>query len=106
MVFPSMMKFQLGRLVVTPAVLTAVSVDDICRAIDRHVCGVWGEVPDLVRITNECGLSYGGHLLSAYHVTNGVELRILTASDRLTTTIHLPSDSGYQRTPEWTPNEL
>ena len=96
MILPSMMKFQLGRLVITPAVLTGVSVDDICRAIDRHVCGVWGDVPDLVRVTNECGLSHGGQLLSVYRTTDETELRVLTTSDRLTTTVYLPSESGHQ----------
>jgi len=93
MILPSMMKFQLGRLVITPAVLTTFSVNDICRAIDRHVCGVWGEVPDLVRITNETGLSHGGHLLSAYRASGGLELRVLTTADRLATTVHLPGES-------------
>ena len=93
MILPSMMKFPLGRLVITPAVLTNISVDDICRAIDRHVCGQWGDVPDLVRVTNESGLLSGGHLLSAFQGRNGIELRVLTAADRLTTTIHLNSES-------------
>jgi len=93
MIFPSMMKFQLGRLVITPAVLKVASVDDICRAIDRHVCGEWGDVPDLVRITNERSLSHYGHLLSAFQIRNGLELRVLTTSDRLTTTVHTPEDS-------------
>jgi hypothetical protein len=97
MIFPSMMKFQLGRLVITPAVLTGVSVDDICRAIDRHVCGVWGDVPDLFRITNECGLSHAVQLLSAYRTSGQTELRVFTTADRLSTTVHLPSESGHQR---------
>jgi hypothetical protein len=93
MIIPSMMKFQLGRLVITPAVLSEISVDDICRAIDHHVCGQWGDVPDLVRVTNESGLLHSGHLLSAFQGRNGIELRVLTAADRLTTTVHLLGDS-------------
>lgn len=93
MVFPSMMKFHLGRLVITPAVLETVSVDDICRVLDRHVCGNWGNIPDLVRITNECGLSCSGHLISAYRLSRGIELRVLTTANRLTTTVHLPDES-------------
>lgn len=96
MVFPSIMKFELGRLMITPAVLSSASVDDICRTIDQHVCGQRGDILDLVRITNEVGLSYGGHLLSAFHITCGVELRVLTAADRLTTTIYLPSENGHR----------
>lgn len=92
MVFPSMMKFQLGRLVITPAALEALSVNDICRAIDRHVCGNWGDVPDLVRITNECSLSDSGHILSAYRLPDGMELRVLTTADRFTTTVHLADE--------------
>ena len=87
------MKFDLGRLVITPAVLTGVSVDGILRAVDRHVCGDWGEVPDLVRITNESGLLNSGDLLSVYHSTGGIELRVLTTADRLTTTVHLAGES-------------
>ena len=93
MIFPSMMKFQLGRLVIIPAVLKVASVDDICHAIDRHICGEWGDVPDLVRITNEIGLSHHIHLLSVSRFRNGLELRVLTTADRLTTTVHTPEDS-------------
>lgn len=93
MVFPSMMKFQLGRLVISPAVLKVAHVDDICRAINRHVCGIWGDVPDLVRITNESGLAWGGHLLSAYPLPGGTELRVMTTANRLTTTVHLRDES-------------
>jgi hypothetical protein len=87
------MKFTLGRLVITPAVLTRVSVDDILHAVDRHVCGEWGQVPDLVCITNESGLCNGGHLLSVYRASGGIELRVLTTADRLTTTVHLAGES-------------
>ncbi len=89
MVFPSMMKFHLGRLVITPAVLKAAHVDDICRAIDRHVCGLWGEVSDTTNTANEAALVLGGELLSVHRLTNGTELRAVTAADRLTTTLDL-----------------
>ena len=88
-----MMKFQLGRLVITPAVLSNAVVDDICRAVDRHVCGDWGDVSDAGRTTNEIALLSGGRLLSIYHARNGTELRVTTSGDRLTTTVHLREDS-------------
>lgn len=94
MIFPSMMKFPLGNLVITPAALKAVvSVDDICHAVDRHVCGQWGSVSDAVRAANEAALVSGGRLLSVYKA-HGIELRIMTSADRLTTTVHLPTDSA------------
>ena len=92
MIIPSMMKFQLGRLVITPAVLSTASVDEICQAIDRHVCGQWDEVPGLVGICNESGLSHGGRLLSVHRLANGVELHVLTTADRLTTMVYLQGE--------------
>ena len=89
MILPSMMKFQLGRLVITPAVLSGASVDDICRAVDAHVCGFWG---DANHQANETALLSGGRLLSVYPIRNDFELRVLTTADRLTTTVHLPED--------------
>lgn len=106
MVFPSMMKFYLGRLVITPAVLSTTSVDDICRAIDRHVCGIWGDVSQGVRNANESALRNSGQLLSIYHATCGTQLRVLTTADRLTTTVHLSGELEFRRTPERTPKGL
>ena len=44
-------------------------------------------------LANETALLSGGRLLSVYHARNGVELRVLTTGDRLTTNVYLPSDS-------------
>jgi hypothetical protein len=92
MVFPSMMKFHLGKLVITPAVLMNVPVEEIGYAIDRHVCGQWGSVSDNVRLANNTALRTGARLLSVYHVSDETELRVLTTGDRLTTIIHLPGE--------------
>lgn len=92
MVFPSWMKFHLGRLIITPAVLMGVPVDEICYAIDRHVCGLWGDVCDVTRVANEAALLSGGRLLSVYHASDGTDLRVLTTGDRLITIAYLPSE--------------
>ncbi len=42
MILGSMMKFPLGRLVITPAVLQSIPEDEICRALDQHILGQWG----------------------------------------------------------------
>jgi hypothetical protein len=92
MIFPSMMKIQLGRLVITPAALLASSTDDICRAIDRHVCGQWGDVSEDERAANELALSTASRVLSVHHTPTGTELRVITTGDRFSTTVYLPSD--------------
>jgi hypothetical protein len=92
MILSSMMKFNLGRLVISPAALQTISEDEICRAIDKHVLGQWGDVSDHERDANELAISTASPLLSVYHTNAGMELRVLTTGDRLTTTIYLPSE--------------
>ena len=91
MIFPSMMKFDLGRTVITPAALEAVPADDICNAINRHFCGDFGDL-DADRRENELTLRAGLRLLSVYHATNGTKFWLITEADRRLTTILLPSD--------------
>ncbi len=93
MIFPSMMKFCLGRLVITPAALTTIPAEEIYSAIDRHVCGQWGDIPAEAHAANERGLLSDAPLRSVYHAPDEREFCILTTGDRLTTTVHLPSDS-------------
>lgn len=88
-----MMKFHLGRLTITPAALMGLEVDAICRAIDRHVCGDWGDLSEPARRANENALIANAPLLSVYRLSGETELRVLTTGDRLTTTIYLPGDS-------------
>ncbi|MFO1488688.1 MAG: hypothetical protein U1F65_09440 [Verrucomicrobiota bacterium] len=80
-------------MAITPAALTSVPVDDICHAIDNHVCGIWGNVSAEARAENEHALLTDSPLLSVYHAPDGKEFRVLTTGDRFTTTVHLPSDS-------------
>ena len=86
------MKIQLGRLVITPAALLASSPDDICRAIDHHVCGQWGDVSEDERAANELALSTASRVLSVHHTPTGTELRVITTGDRFSTTVYVPSD--------------
>ena len=89
MILGSMMKFPLGRLVITPAVLQSIPEDEICRALDRHILGQWGDLSDHDRAANELALSTGSRLLSVYHTGSGMEFRVLTTGDRFTTTMYL-----------------
>ena len=92
MILTSQMKFDLGRLVITPAALEAVPADDICNAINRHVCGDFGDLDAADRKENEFALRAGLRLLSVYHATNGTMFWLITDADRRLTTILLPSD--------------
>ena len=92
MILTSQMKFDLGQLVITPAALEAVPADDICNAINRHVCGDFGDLDDADRRENDLALRAGLRLLSVYHATNGTKFWLITEADRRSTTIRLPSD--------------
>jgi hypothetical protein len=92
MILTSQMKFDLGQLVITPAALEAVPADDICNAINRHVCGDFGDLDADDRRENELALRAGLRLLSVYHATNGTKFWLITEADRRLTTILLPSD--------------
>jgi len=92
MILTSQMKFDLGQLVITPAALEAVPADDICNAINRHVCGDFGDLDADDRRESELALRAGLRLLSVYHATNGTKFWLITEADRRLTTILLPSD--------------
>jgi hypothetical protein len=92
MIWPSMMKFILGEVVITPTALRAVPAEEIYRGIDRHVCGDWGLVSDADRAANEFALVHGLRLLSAYETEKGVRFWVLTEANRTATTVLLPGD--------------
>jgi hypothetical protein len=58
----------------------------------RHVCGDWGEVDEEDARENERSLQDGCRLMSAYVLTTGCRLWIITEADRSATTIFLPSE--------------
>jgi hypothetical protein len=97
MILGSAMKFPLGRLVITPAVLHTIPEDEICHALDRHVLGQWGDLSDRDRAANELALSSASPLVSVYQTATGTEFRIVTTGDRFTTTVFLPSDAIPQQ---------
>ena len=87
------MKFKIGRLIISPAALQALSTDEICLAVDNHICGQWGDISDHDRAANELALSTSAPLLSVYHTDTGTELRVLTTGNRFVTTVYLPTDT-------------
>jgi hypothetical protein len=60
--------------------------------LSRHVNGDWGELDNDDRKANEYALRHGLRVLSVYRLSTGVEIWLLTESDRSSTTILLPSE--------------
>jgi hypothetical protein len=92
MIWPSMMKFILGKIVITQTALESIPGEEIYRAIDRHVCGDWGQLSDADRAENEFSLLHGLRLMSVYETKSGVRFYVLTEADRTATTVLLPGD--------------
>jgi hypothetical protein len=87
-------KFAVGRLVATPGALQAFeqSGESPLTYLQRHLCGDWGEVDAHDQAENEYSLQHGLRLLSAYRLSSGERIWIVTEADRSATTILLPSE--------------
>ena len=94
------LKFRLGQIVATRDALsdlgkTGKSPNYFLR---RHQQGDWGELCDEDRKPNGNAIAHEGDLerrervLSAYHLADATKIWIITESDRLVSTILLPSD--------------
>lgn len=86
------MKFQIGKLVATPAVLEAVPQDEIFAALSRHVKCDWGNLCAEDWLLNNAALHSSQRLFSVYHSAEGVKFYIITEADRSSTTVLLPED--------------
>jgi hypothetical protein len=87
-------KFQPGQLVATPGALDAFrkSGDSPLDLLQRHLLGDWGDVDEHDRMENEFSLQNGLRILSAYRLTDGENIWIITEADRSATTILLPEE--------------
>lgn len=90
------MRFELGRLVATPAALHSLTREQIILALARHEAGDWGELDAEDQRANEQALTCGARILSAYTFGNApegsVKVWVITEADRRFTTILLPED--------------
>ena len=86
--------FPLGQIVATPGVLAALeqASQGAHEFLTRHVSGDWGELDADDRRENELSLREGFRLLSAYRLTTGEKMWIITEADRSATTLLLPSE--------------
>ena len=87
-------KFPLGQVVAPPGALDALedTGQSPLEFLDRHVHGDWGELSEEDRQENEFSLREGFRLLSAYRLTDGTKIWIITEADRSATTILLPEE--------------
>ncbi len=87
-------KFPLGRTVATPGALDALKEAGESPAyyLDRHITGDWGDVPPEDAQENELSLKEGFRILSAYTLSTGVKIWVITEADRSSTTILLPEE--------------
>ena len=88
------MKFDPGHIVATPGALDAMasSGDDPRDFLCRHLDGDWGDVDEHDRQENELSVQHGWRLLSAYRLSDGTRIWIITEADRSATTFLLPEE--------------
>lgn len=94
-----MSEFSTGQIVATPAALDALE-DSGQAPIDllrRHCRGDWGDLSSADKQSNEEALGDGSRIFSAYILTTGVKLWVITeavndAGHRASTCILLPDE--------------
>jgi hypothetical protein len=86
--------FPLGQVVATPGALEAMQEagDNPASYLSRHVTGDWGIVGVEDAKENELSVRQGFRILSAYRLSNGTKIWVITEADRSATTIILPEE--------------
>lgn len=87
-------KFLLGQLVATPGALKALEEADQnpVEFLSRHQHGDWGDLGEEDKKENEFSVLNNLRILSAYTLTTGVKIWLITEADRSVTTILLPQE--------------
>lgn len=78
----------------TPGALEAfrASGDSPLAFLERHLAGDWGELDEHDVRENELSVQHGWRILSAYTLSTGVKVWIITEADRSVTTFLLPDE--------------
>ncbi len=87
-------KFLLGQLVATPGALQALqdAGQNALELLSRHQHGDWGELPEEDKKENEFSVLNNLRILSAYTLTTGVKIWVITEADRSSTCLLLPEE--------------
>ena len=72
-ILPERIRFEFGRLYITPAVERDIAREDIAEALSRHSQGDWGDLDEEDCHANEAAIWDATRILSAYHDRKGVK---------------------------------
>ena len=91
---PTPQRFSLGQLVATPGALAALerTGQQPSEFLTRHATGDWGDLDPDDKSANDHAVDHAERILSAYGLTDGTKVWVVTESDRRVTTILLPSE--------------
>lgn len=86
--------FRLGALLITQGAIMALVMANASAfdLLKRHAYGDWGEMEEEDKRANDAALKEGGRLFSAYTLSTGERLWIITEADRSATTLLLPME--------------
>lgn len=86
--------FPLGQLAATPGALAALAAtgENAAEYLRRHQAGDYGCVDDEDRMANDAAVRCGERVFSAYLLTDGVKVWVITEADRSSTTVLLPDE--------------
>jgi hypothetical protein len=86
--------FPLGQVVATPGALAALAQanQSTWTLLQRHVRGDWGDISVEDQQENDFSVQQALRILSAYTLSTGVKLWLLTEADRSYTTVLLPAE--------------
>jgi len=86
--------FELGKLLATPGSNAAMmeAGQDPLELVQRHVTGDWSELDEHDQAENQFSIKHDLRILSAYTLSTGVKMWIITEADRSATTFLLPQE--------------
>jgi hypothetical protein len=86
--------FPLGQVVATPGALEALVTagQDPQELLHRHQSGDWGDMVDEDKRENDFSVNRELRIFSAYTLSTGVKLWLITEADRSASTFLLPSE--------------
>jgi hypothetical protein len=86
--------FTLGQIVATPGALQALETasNSASEFLVRHALGDWGDLCPEDKTANDEALADDLRLLSAYRLSDGTKIWIITECNRSVTTVLLPQE--------------
>jgi hypothetical protein len=87
-------RFPLGQTCATPRALEALSHagQDAAQFLRRHQSGDWGDLSEEGKQENDFSVDKNLRIFSAYRLSDGTKIWIITEADRSVTTVLLPSE--------------